>query len=415
MDLTVGVKTPDLNCLRTRTVEVRRPPEILLESIHPQSEQISYVEGEEIDCLLTLRNVGEVNTDPLTLMGREKNLNQTFKLEIPPINPGGSYEATFGMVADQSRPNWSVVLGRQPAERTERTKWGEQLDDFEWTLEWDLTEDLADGKWRRVDRDKSGLMTYQTRLLELTDTGWRLPKEAMPQELPVMNMEFPETDNVRSATHAGVAAWYRGPANRNWWISKYQLQAHPGWGGSPLTVRLPWEGDRIEALVSPSYHKHNNWQGLGYPMPTFRMDSLDASFDVNPRSGNWQGIVPAKRIEVSEPGFDWRLSGIPGVWTGFGGMKFTPLPEVRTPILVFPTAGSWKVGFEADWVPHGPKEFSIESRTFSTDKVSSDWESLSTDAELPGGRCQLRYLVVPSDETTDSILRSVTLSVERVD
>ena len=414
IELEVFIETTDEKVFRKRVVKVRKPPELLVDSLRPRVDRISYAKGEEVECLLTIHNIGELDTDPLTLMGREQNQNQSFQVEVAPLAPGESRDATFTMAADLSRPSWAIVLDRQPAVRMERTKWKEQLNDFEWDLEWDLTADLEHGAWSRLDRDRGQLAVYKTRLLELTDTGLRPTKDSYRQELTVTNLEYPEPDQIRSATYAPAAAWQKGVTGRNWWISPFQMQAHPAWGGSRVGVRLPWEGDRIEALVSPSYHKHNNWQGLGYPMPMFRMDNPAALFEVTPNNTNTEGSFPAKRIEISKPGFDWKVNGSAGYWPGFAGMKFIPLPEVRTPVLLLPEGGEWNPTLEVEWVPHPPKEYFLEARTLSKDEKWNLWEPLVPNQALPGGRCQLRCLFIPEDPTDQLVLRSINVSVESI-
>ena len=403
------VKTARHEVIQDASFSVGAAPEIDVLSIESAIPERSFPLEGPLELLVRYRNLGDIPTDPLVLVGRDIHSQKSFRTPLPVLEAGKIGETTLSF--DTSQSNLSIDLTMKLPEKaiTSRVKWKPQRFDIDFTREWDLREAMTDGRtWECVLEAREDLAPLHARYLESAERGFRYVGEAAPRRLGAGELHILNTSHVLAATEAVLGALQ---SMKGWWISPFSLQAHPDWKGTPLPIRVPWENLPALVGISPTYAKNDQY--LGYRMPAFRMENGSETFNAHPNNTDFSGILTPKVVEISSPGSDWTLSKIQGAWTGFTGVYLVPLPEVRTPILVLPEEGDWRTALETEWIEKPPDRFSVETRTRKGDSDWSKWRHTKTEDLVRGDRIQMRCWFDPTTREEDLVIRSVTLRVKR--
>ena len=226
-----------------------------------------------------------------------------------------------------------------------------------------------------------------------------------------MSLDLLDTSEVRSATHAGVAAWQY---QVGWWLSPFQIQAHPLWSGKPLKMRMPWDKPPTLAMIAPTYYKHDNYQFVGFPMPQVTLHSSQCRFDLNPSNTDAKGTFRSEMVELSEPGIDWSIENHRGGWPGFSGFRIAYLPEVRSPVFRLPAKAKWESEIALEWIGQTPNQVTEEICRMEDDGSWSQWFPLADSSSVATEKIQIRCWAIPDESLKGKVIRSVTVTFRKV-
>lgn len=407
----VSLNIPGKAIIRYATATILAAPELNILDLHPRQSRDSHPVGEPLELLARVQNVGGRPTQALRLMFGEMRWEQTAMTDLPPIDPGDIHDATFTVLAPQSAFDWETRVDTLPKDQTSRTRWHRQSFRHEVPREITLSIEAESKVCSRVFETVKDLSPFTIRSLEPGERTLRVSNEAQFKDLPVMNLDILDTSEIRSATHAGAAAWQY---QTGWWLSPFQLQAHPLWSGKPLKTRLPWDKPHSLIMISPTYYKHDNYQFVGYPMPALTLDSSECQFDLTPANTHEDGRFPPKLVEIKAPGLDWTLTNHHGAWPGFSGFRLSALPEILTPVIRLPEDSNWKPDFRAEWLAQVPGQATAEIRCRREGEEWSQWSPMNNETTVPGSMAQIRYWTIPDETLKGALIGPVAIRFEKM-
>lgn len=390
---------------RTGSVDITAPPEIEVLSIQPEHPEQPCLVSEPLRFRIDVRNKGGIPTEPLRLMGQNLKGNDFFKVSLPCLAPDEATSATFEVDTPASRFEWETRIDLMPTAYTSRTRWKRQS--FIAEAQRALSVKI-DREWQEEFEDSTSLAPFTWRYFSPGNLTMQINDEARYRDIPPMNLDLLETGQVRSATHAGIAAWQY---QSGWWLSPFQIQAHPLWLGAPLDFRLVWAHESATAFLSPKYYKQDNYQNLGFPMPWMTLSCSQCQFEVKPGNTDQAGHFPEQMIELQSPGIDWGLKNHPGAWPGFAGFRLGVLAEIRTPVIDLQEDARWNAGMSFEWHPKPPEGIIQQVRSGAATDSLGGWSSLSSDTIIQGKAIQLRTLIRPDEEQKGALVRSLMLKV----
>jgi hypothetical protein len=314
-------------------------------------------------------------------------------------------------MSDQFAFNWETRIELMPTAISSRTKWSRHAFPLEVLQGWDLSQNLQNNHWGKTLLKIEDWVSFCSRLYEPGKLFYRIADEAQFKDIPVMNLDVLDPAEIRSTTHAGVAAW---EYQIGWWLSPFQLQTHPLYVSNPLPLRLPWTKEPTLALIAPTYYKHDNYQGVGFPMPNLSIEGKGCRFDLTPENTNAEGTFPQQMLVMEAPGIDWTFRNKWGGWPGFSGFRMAPLPEICTPVFILPKNALWRVTYHQEWIPKPPNEIHLEYRHRTGEVEWSSWTPFTHQVAFEGDHVQIRNWVKPDDSTKGKILRSGAISFDFV-
>ncbi len=408
----VNIQIPGKTVSRSATVMIETPPEIKILELRPLEQCEAYPAGEPLRMLARVQNVGGRPTQSLLLVCSEMRWNQTASVVLPVLNPAQIYDATLSVLAPQTAFDWETRIDLLPKDPTSRTKWHRQSFRSEVPREIRLAFETDGRVCAKVFGSVEEMSSFTQRSLEPGERTFRISDDAQFKDVPVMSLDILDTSDIRSATHAGAAAWQY---QTGWWLSPFQLQAPPLWSGKPFKARLPWEKSPILAMISPAYYKHDNYQFVGFPMPSVTIESDQCKFDLTPSNTHADGRFPSQLIELQPPGIDWTIRNHRGAWPGFSGFRMSALPEIITPVLRLPDESNWKPDIEVEWIAQVPIQGTGEIRWSQTGKEWGNWVPLSGFTTGTGNRAQIRYWAVPNEAMKGALIRSLAIRFEKID
>jgi hypothetical protein len=399
---------------RTSSILVNSPARLVIESIAPAEKKEAYTTSEPLSLMIGYRNVGGVRSDPLHLVGQELGSGKKFSLPLPPLEAGQWASAQITVDASQTRFNWETRLELPPTALTSRTQWQPQEHTLEVPREWDIRPLLQGKTWGKKFDGPPQSNLIETRFLIPGETAWSFSDEARFKDVPVMSLDLAGDQDaflVRSATHSAAAAWR---LKEGWWLSPYQLQAHPTQAVPPLHLRMSWMESPVLALVAPTFHKQDNYQGLGFPMPGVSLETASgARFDLLPQNTQAGVEIAPALIEIASPGAVWTVTPHKGTWPGFAGFRLAYLPEIRTPILTLPDDGPWRPGMMLEWAGAIPREWHVEARSRSGGGEWSVWQESKSEGSFAGNQVQIRCWLLPDESIRNALIRSIEVSLDR--
>jgi hypothetical protein len=399
--------------IRIKAAAVRNPPEVKALSVEPLEKRDAYPLSQPLLLRVRVQNVGGVENGPVRLLASDAKGHQSFSCAVPALAPEAIHEATVEVESPQSAFAWEVRFDLPPKDFTTRTKWKPASFEFEIPRERNLASDMPEGHWSESWDTTEKLAPFITRFFDAGDISLRPSPKARFQDYPVMNLDIagtPGPDEVRSATHAGVAAWRY---QKGWWLSPFQLQAHPTEAVEPLKMVFPWDEGPALMLMAPAYYRHDNYQGLGFPMPGVTLESSAASFDLSPKNTNAEGTFPFQMVDLHRPGLAWTIRHHKRSWPGFSGFRVAYLPEVETPVFVLPGSGPWKPDMQVEWAANPPSEVHYEVRSQLDGSSWPGWSPLTTSPAQSGNRIQLRCWVRPDETAQGMVIRAVSLAFSK--
>lgn len=389
------------------SIEIRQGPHLRVLRIEPATQTDSHSIDEPVEFLAHVRNEGDIPTDPLRIMGREDHGGGSFEIPVQSLSPGESAELPFTLETPNARFLIKTQMELMPQAITSRTRWNSQVHEFE--IQRAVKMNSGEESMVIEFDDQVSRAPFLTRLLEPGERILAIDKEARKQDIPAMRLEFDESAQVRSATHAGGAAWR---FLDDWWVSPFQIQAHPQLVLPPLKALLPWDSDPTLVLVAPTYYVSPNYQGLGFPMPGFVASASGETFEVSPGNQQPGGRFGPRQILVERPGIPWTFENKQGSWPGISGFTLTALPELTTPVVWLPDKGPWVIESALEWVPKHPTEVHFEVRTMA-EGSKGNWMPVVDELPLTGNRIQARVWFVPEASSKDSVIRSGRWSIAR--
>ncbi|NUN97104.1 MAG: hypothetical protein HUU16_13105 [Candidatus Omnitrophica bacterium] len=392
---------------KTAQMEVVKEPEITLLSLQPSKEETAYPLAIPMEFRVGVQNIGDSSSEPLILTLQDALAGAGAQVNVPSMECGQVGEVTFETDSPQHRFVWETQMELPPSATTSRTRWRQHS----FVLDVTRSEKITTLPWlRELDR-REGFVPFRVRNFDNGDRTLRVPQSARFREFPVMELDFPDTSEIRSATHAGAAAWQY---HRGWWVSPQQLQAHPAWEGVPLRAKLPWHGAETLALIAPTYYKDNNYQGVGFPMPALRLEGDQVTFDLAPANTSEDGAFPYTLVELGRDGLEWTIRKSPGAWPGFSGLRIALLPEVTSPIYVLAGPGPYHVNMRAEWVPQAPDEFRFEARAGRGGLEGAAWVPMGPEGlSVEGDHLQFRGWITPDESARNLAIRSLRLEVTK--
>ena len=410
MEYQVGIHLPGKTILKSASVVIETPPELKILELRPHQQQEAYSASEPLVMVARVQNVGGCPTQPLRLICNEMHWNQTAVVVIPSLHPGQIHDATFSVLAPQNAFDWETRVDLLPKAETSRTRWHRQSFRSEIPREITLALEKDQRTISGVFQSVEELAPFTLRSLEPGKTTLRVSDHAQFKDSPVMNLEILDTSDIRSATHAGVAAWQH---QVGWWLSPFQLQTHPLWSGKPFKARLPWDKPPALAMIAPTYYKHDNYQFVGFPMPSLTIESENCVFNLTPSNTHADGHFQPKLVELQTPGIDWTLQNHRGTWPGFSGFRIAEVPEILTPVIALPEDHLWKPEMKVEWIGGIPNQATGEIRWKNDGTEWSQWAPIRNSTTTTGNKAQIRYWAVPDEALKGKLIRSLTIRFEK--
>lgn len=410
MDYQVAIHTPGKTIIKSASAVIETPPELKILELRPHHQQEAYSASEPLVMVARVQNVGGRPTQPLRLICHEMHWNQTAVVELPALHPAQIYDATFSVIAPQNAFDWETRFDLLPMAQTSRTKWHRQSFRSEIPREINLKADTDPKVLSQLFETVDDLAPFTFRSLEPGKTTLRVSDHAQFKDSPVMNLEVLDTSDVRSATHAGVAAWQH---QVGWWLSPFQLQTHPLWSGKPFKARLPWDKPPALAMIAPTYYKHDNYQFVGFPMPALTIESESCTFNLTPSNTHADGHFQPKLVELQAPGIDWTLINHRGTWPGFSGFRIAEVPEILTPVIALPEDSLWKPEINVEWIGGVPGQATGEIRWKNNGADWSQWTPIRKTTTTTGNKAQIRYWAVPDQAMKGMLIRSLQIRFEK--